>query len=59
MLYLWNFVKIDIYFFHIFYPKFWAHGLFQNDIVTILSKHIVIIPLKYENTNEKVLKAIF
>ena len=37
--YLLNFVKIDIYFFYILYPKFWAHSSFQNDIVTILSKH--------------------
>ena len=37
--YLLNFVKLDIKFSNILDPKFWAHSLFQNDIVTILSKH--------------------
>ena len=54
--YLWNFLKIAIYFFYIIlHLKFWAHSLLQSDIITILSKHTVILPIKYYKTYEKVL----
>ena len=33
--------------------KFWAHSLFQSDVITTLSKHTVIIPMKYTKTYEK------